>query len=428
MKPRRARRSRTLCMRLILLMTREEHTLPRTVPLFTKSLRELWACDTRPVRSHAGHIHDRLAQAYRRFFLLSYVGYKPGEWGTPTTKGLTRQNPDDDDLHKSGAVQKENLESPWSPTEVNRGPTFMASASSVCDTSIPGPSSRDMEPDTQEVQHVLPSYSDIGTMFVGETHAVAPLPREQPVSLDPPHSQPLPPPYHGTHGSSPSPPELEGVPPVHQELPPSYPIFQPTKFSIGLRTTAPLITVPELQAHLRLLGAFDLLRHQVRRPAARPDGTWAVFLTRSVHRFKVWSRAIIPSSYTSIPPLDVLMVWHAYLLNPRAYHEDGLRYAHRLLGFKDFPIEAIASLISPSTLLPLPPTETRKAIWESLTNLPYEAPMVTVPDVDMVSISCPECKSSFETPWVKTDGSGYAQRQFSAICPACNNAFNREVC
>jgi hypothetical protein len=83
---------------------------------------------------------------------------------------------------------------------------------------------------------------------------------------------------------------------------------------------------------------------------------WAVYITRAVDRFDAWISATVPASplptmtglerdgandritdpgYVkttmtpigplNMPPLDVLMVWHAYMLNPRAYLEDCVR-------------------------------------------------------------------------------------------------------
>ena len=117
----------------------------------------------------------------------------------------------------------------------------------------------------------------------------------------------------------------------HDELPPHYADFpaDPVTFSIGSQETAPLVNLTEVQSHLRLLAAFDKLKDDVQRahasmerseskPALDPDAAWVVFINKAAYRFDKfmsgkweefprWSEA-------AILPLDVVMVWHTYLL------------------------------------------------------------------------------------------------------------------
>jgi hypothetical protein len=50
------------------------------------------------------------------------------------------------------------------------------------------------------------------------------------------------------------------------------------------------------------------------------DDTWALFVSRAAYRFYAYlqaewpNNAIQASSEATMPPLDVLMVWHSYLL------------------------------------------------------------------------------------------------------------------
>ncbi|KAG8897348.1 hypothetical protein FRC00_004421 [Tulasnella sp. 408] len=109
----------------------------------------------------------------------------------------------------------------------------------------------------------------------------------------------------------------------------------------------------ELQAHLVLLRAFHRLREEVRTLKGvkadirmEPDERYAVFLQRAVYRFEQWVVRMIgtgedggdeaadqPRRLTpnEVPPLDVIMVWHTYMLNPRTYYEDCLRKLPGLL-------------------------------------------------------------------------------------------------
>lgn len=116
------------------------------------------------------------------------------------------------------------------------------------------------------------------------------------------------------------------VPSNTSDAPPAYPIALPPTFRIGRHNPSPLVTVEELQAHLRILSAFDTLRLQVRGAVVEssgqtPDDAWFVYLARAVHRFDLWVTKIvqplgnipvIPDDM--VPPLDVAMVWHSYSL------------------------------------------------------------------------------------------------------------------
>ena len=117
----------------------------------------------------------------------------------------------------------------------------------------------------------------------------------------------------------------------HDELPPHYADFpaDPVTFSIGSQETAPLVNLTEVQSHLRLLAAFDKLKDDVQKahasmerlesePVLDSDAAWVVFINKAAYRFDKfmsgkweefprWDEAVIP-------PLDVVMVWHTYLL------------------------------------------------------------------------------------------------------------------
>ena len=118
----------------------------------------------------------------------------------------------------------------------------------------------------------------------------------------------------------------------------------PNHFRIGKQYTTPLIQCSDLQAHLILLGAFHRLREEVRSHKGAedfpltPNERWAVYLERAAHRFERWVTRMIgddgdvadttadhPLLPNQIPPLDVTLVWHSYMLNPRTYYEDCLR-------------------------------------------------------------------------------------------------------
>lgn len=107
---------------------------------------------------------------------------------------------------------------------------------------------------------------------------------------------------------------------------------------------------------------------------------WAVYVARAVDRFHAWVSAVVPVeslpnmaqierdgtaglitepqyvkehllpiTVASLPPIDVLMVWHAYMLNPRAYLEDCIRLGRMALWNLKMPWNTIAACINAST-------------------------------------------------------------------------------
>ncbi|KZV87062.1 DUF1399-domain-containing protein [Exidia glandulosa HHB12029] len=105
---------------------------------------------------------------------------------------------------------------------------------------------------------------------------------------------------------------------------PPYSSTLPEALRLGAAHIKPVVTVNELQAHLRLLGAFHELKTRTMAdlsPSAATEA-WTVFLQAAVRRFEMWLRAGATGRGGRVPSLDVLMVWHAYLLNPLKYARD----------------------------------------------------------------------------------------------------------
>lgn len=106
-----------------------------------------------------------------------------------------------------------------------------------------------------------------------------------------------------------------------------------------------LVSLLEIQAHLAYLGAFAQLKAQVKSQSGpdirhSPDELWAIYVARAVDRFALWMDQMLSKrggselrelTENEIPPLDVLMAWYTYMLNPRVYFEDGLRGKSGLL-------------------------------------------------------------------------------------------------
>ncbi|KAG8921218.1 hypothetical protein FRC00_008967 [Tulasnella sp. 408] len=88
-----------------------------------------------------------------------------------------------------------------------------------------------------------------------------------------------------------------------------------------------LVTREDVKAHLELLRAF----HDI-RATSTDDDTWQRRVADSVVKFQAWARQVQPIENPSIPvDMDILMVWHTYLLNPLKYQHDVARLYPGLL-------------------------------------------------------------------------------------------------
>lgn len=135
----------------------------------------------------------------------------------------------------------------------------------------------------------------------------------------------------------------------------------PATFKVGKLKTEPFVTVPELKLHLRLLAAFDALQQQVRATPETQgavldgDTRWSVFCTRAEKKYEQWVQELFLAEGEveevlergGLPGLDVLMAWHAHMLNPRKYYEDTKRDPRfeRLAQVGAFPLKLIVSHI-----------------------------------------------------------------------------------
>ncbi|KZV98764.1 hypothetical protein EXIGLDRAFT_746476, partial [Exidia glandulosa HHB12029] len=234
-------------------------------------------------------------------------------------------------------------------------------------------------------------------------------------------------------------PEEDQQPPTYaasRAEPPPYPRLLPATFRVGFRETTPFVTVDELEDHLRILGAFSRLKSRVELDGQQPHlahplepaAAWTVFLCRAVYRFTRWLQAVkVTPDESSLPPLDVLMVWHAYMLNPLTYKDDADRVLPQLDGLGNFPLRIVAKLIDPSTFNYAVSSEARE-FFESIANEPFDPPITTNSE-DRAALRCPCCdnKAEYAWPWVDDKGTGYAQRDFRAKCPYCEEKFTHEA-
>ncbi|KAG8743104.1 hypothetical protein FRC10_000404 [Ceratobasidium sp. 414] len=230
------------------------------------------------------------------------------------------------------------------------------------------------------------------------------------------------------------------------DIVPGYDTATPSKlYNIGKLSTLPLVTIAEVKAHLLLLGAFEQLKRkceeedlvdvQKKLPPLHKEAKWPLFLERARERFDLWVAKVVNGRsgrislwHEEIPPLDVVFMWHAYLLNPIIYLEDVSRLHPALGKIPEFPLYKIASQIDLDTLEMLP-TEEQYHHWQRTTGDCFGLPLNTTPDADTVNIECPSCAHVNEVTWVSTPDvtgalRGYAQRQFMAVCGGTGCGFS----
>jgi hypothetical protein len=132
------------------------------------------------------------------------------------------------------------------------------------------------------------------------------------------------------------------------------------------------------------------------------------------------------------------MVWHSYMLNPRAFAEDCLRMGKMDFWAQGMPWEAINFVINPHTLEYSPPAGAMQA-FEGMTGRKWN----NLDDSDTKRVTCPKCRALLDVPWCsprekKSDGvqyelstileggNGYAESDFKFTCKGCSNVLNHK--
>jgi hypothetical protein len=189
---------------------------------------------------------------------------------------------------------------------------------------------------------------------------------------------------------------------------------------------------------------------------------WALFVARAVDRYEAWWN-VFPKTMLSeadmndlsganyhnhankreylrwtedmLPPLDVLMVWHAHMLNPRAYLEDTIRCGLSSLWAAGMPWSLVSSAID--TDFNYTVSADTQAAWVASTERSWE----NADDPPTKNIKCPACQTPIEHPWTTCGapetskvtpagglvGSGYGDGQFKRPCPCCAIVLDKEL-
>ncbi|KAI0683786.1 hypothetical protein BC835DRAFT_1422969 [Cytidiella melzeri] len=222
-----------------------------------------------------------------------------------------------------------------------------------------------------------------------------------------------------------------------RELPPNY--TPPKTYKVGGHTLyAPLVRVAQVKAHLCLLRAIKNLRTVVedgqdgRFPSlARdlaPPQRWGWFINLAVERFWRWVKVVkltklSPWIHEELPPLDVLMVWHTYMLNPVWYSEDCDRLPD-LQTLKKLGQRLLSTLIAIEDINTHEADAERKASWEAQTNTPFD-PIDSAGKLTQCTVPCPMCTSPVVVMYINKAGTGYAQQGFQARCQSCEFLYTK---
>lgn len=113
---------------------------------------------------------------------------------------------------------------------------------------------------------------------------------------------------------------------------------------------------------------------------------------------------------------DVLLVWHAHMLNPRIYLEDCLRHDHAALWTSGMPWAIVNAAIRGPTFEYVV-SEACVAHWTSRTNLAWR----NEDDPDTKEIKCPSCDATVSVPWTTCgQEEGYQGSQYVKPVPLVN--------
>ena len=96
--------------------------------------------------------------------------------------------------------------------------------------------------------------------------------------------------------------------------------------------------------------------------------------------------------------------------------------------YRSFPLKQLAALIDAESLLPHPPTSSRRTSFETLTGQPFQY-AISVTSGDTLTVNCPSCSLPNTVPWASLEGNGYSQKDFVCTCTdaACGLNFGHEV-
>ena len=132
--------------------------------------------------------------------------------------------------------------------------------------------------------------------------------------------------------------------------------------------------------------------------------------------------------------IDVIMVWHAYMLNPRDFLEDCLRQGKMKFWRAGMPWAVINPCID-NTTFEYSVSDTAVKHFESRTGWKWNS----LSDSPNITLECPSCSRKLHVPWTRWDSqkfwshevrgesipTGFSDNLFAAICE-CRIVINHE--
>ncbi|KAK9255277.1 hypothetical protein V1507DRAFT_453011 [Lipomyces tetrasporus] len=180
-------------------------------------------------------------------------------------------------------------------------------------------------------------------------------------------------------------------------------------------------------------------------PTAASEIRWKVYVARAVERYALWFNSYpaagfnvrprflggVPCSIDmgTLPPIDVLMVWHVHMLHPRAYWEDCIRTNRQgLFRSMAFPWLAISHVIrhkddNPDSELIYDPSSDAQKDFQARTGCSFD----NEDDNIVKHVQCTNCrKRHIQVDWHAAFHHGWAEEKFEKFCPECGAIITRD--
>ncbi|CAN3374358.1 hypothetical protein DIURU_000764 [Diutina rugosa] len=214
-------------------------------------------------------------------------------------------------------------------------------------------------------------------------------------------------------------------------------------------------SVADLVCHLRLLRAFDVCKKTVLgaddSDELTRDKRWQIYVSNAVRRFTVFVRAVHKFSAKDhvrwfleddeesrfregirkdrnfmnrmvaiLPPLDVVMVWHAFLLMPRTMYDHFMRSQFTQFAMFPLPLRLISNAIDNDTFIYDPAIhfkQTYHTVVSSYTDN-YRDLIYHIDKLDqcqqLVDVFCPVCHEILveNVSWTSNDNTGFCDSGF----------------
>lgn len=136
---------------------------------------------------------------------------------------------------------------------------------------------------------------------------------------------------------------------------------------------------------------------------------------------------------TDFTSVDIIMVWHAFTLNPRPFLEDCLRQSKMSFWATGLPWNTIVESLDPITSSFDPGKEARLN-FQTKTGRPWD----NISERSTKAIPCLGCKRDVFVPWTEASlgcdpdvsfahCTGYADKSFRASCQWCKSSFDHDA-